>query len=271
MPPHDFALSSLSLFDPSAAFEKRTPLVVGGLAIIAAQAGARAHGDPFEGRYALTIALTGGGRVQVVIPVQTIENVLEALTGTPRTAALRFELAFDIAAGPGRGAGIVRLLDFMLAEVDRDGVLQVPVVATRLADALVNALLLGVPHNYSHLLARTPPSALEPRYVRRVEEYIAANAHCHISVADLAAVAGVCARTLFSAFRAHRGQSPMGLLRAQRFELARQRLLSSPGAAVGEVAFSCGFEHLGRFSIGYRKRFGETPTQTLRRRRAKLG
>jgi AraC-like DNA-binding protein len=36
---------------------------------------------------------------------------------------------------------------------------------------------------------------------------------------------------------------------------------------VGEVAFSCGFEHLGRFSTGYRKRFGETPTQTMRRGR----
>jgi transcriptional regulator GlxA family with amidase domain len=205
-----------------------------------------------------------------VIPVQTLEHALEALTGTPRTSPLRFESA--VAVGSGPGAGIVRLLEFIVAEADRDGVLQTPVVASRLAEALVNALLLGVPHNYSDLLGRSPVPGrapardLEPRYMRRVEEYIAANAHCPISVADLAEVAGVGERSLFSAFRAHRGQSPMALLRAQRFEFARLKLLSSADATVGEIAFSCGFEHLGRFSTGYRKRFDETPTQTLRRR-----
>jgi AraC-like DNA-binding protein len=293
--------------DSAAPFEWRANrLILGGVGIMASEygAGVRAHTDHVDARYGLTISLAGGGSVaqagqtaplvpgqraalvspslpvevdlrsgyrglQVIIPAQTMENALDALTGAPRKGPLRFDTSVDIGSGPG--AGIVRLIEFILAEADRDGVLQAPVVASRLADALVHALLLGVPHSHSHLLGPAPGREPEPRYVRRVEEYIAAHAHNPISVADLADVAGVSARTLFAAFRAHRGQSPMAFLRVQRFELARLRLLSSMAATVAETAYACGFEHLGRFSIGYRKRFGESPTQTLRRGRTKSG
>ena len=32
-----------------------------------------------------------------------------------------------------------------------------------------------------------------------------------------------------------------------------------------DVALRCGFPHFGRFSIAYRRRYGETPSQTLTR------
>ena len=50
-------------------------------------------------------------------------------------------------------------------------------------------------------------------------------------------------------------------------ELARARLGSGAATAVTEVALACGFEHLGRFSTRYRDRFGESPSETLRRAR----
>jgi AraC-like DNA-binding protein len=31
------------------------------------------------------------------------------------------------------------------------------------------------------------------------------------------------------------------------------------------VALRCGFAHCGRFSVEYRRRYGETPSQTLKR------
>jgi AraC-like DNA-binding protein len=37
---------------------------------------------------------------------------------------------------------------------------------------------------------------------------------------------------------------------------------------VGDVAMRHGFTHLGRFSVEYRRRFGEAPSATLARRRA---
>jgi hypothetical protein len=32
-----------------------------------------------------------------------------------------------------------------------------------------------------------------------------------------------------------------------------------------DIALQCGFPHFGRFSVEYRRRYGETPTQTLKR------
>ena len=292
--------------DRPAVLERRpSRLLLGEVGIMASHyaAGVREHIDAFEARYVLTISLAGGGHVtqaghtaplipgrraaltspsmaaeielrsgysglDVVVPAQVMENALAALTRAPRTTPLRFEPAVDIGSGPG--AAIVRLLEFILAEAERDGVPRVhPVVASGMADTLVNALLLGVPHTHSELLSRASAEEREPQCIRVAEEYIAANAHRHISVADLAAVAGVSVRTLFAATRAHRGQSPLTFLRTQRLELARTRLLSGASTTVAEIARSCGFEHLGRFNLGYRKRFGETPARTLRRVRAK--
>ena len=39
---------------------------------------------------------------------------------------------------------------------------------------------------------------------------------------------------------------------------------------ITSIATGLGFTHLGRFSIAYREVFGESPSQTLRRGRAKL-
>lgn len=277
-------------------------VVVGSLGIMANQyrAGVRGQTDNVEALYSLMVPLRSGGRVkqtsqpvdlipgrraallsprmpadivlrtgyrgiQVAIPSQVLEAALDALTGAPRTTPLRFEHEVDTASGAG--ASFLRLLDFILDEADREAsVLQAPLIQSQLADVFVSSLLLGQPHNHSHLLRR-PAQSLEPGCVRRAEEYIAANADRPLTVTDLAAVTGVSARALFSAFRAHRGGSPMAVLRARRFELARTRLLSVAASSVAEVALSCGFEHLGRFSVGYRARFGESPSQTLRRSR----
>jgi transcriptional regulator GlxA family with amidase domain len=73
-------------------------------------------------------------------------------------------------------------------------------------------------------------------------------------------------RSLQAGFAAHRGYSAMSFLRERRLMLARTRLLMArPGTTVAQIALSCGFEHLGRFSKRYRERFGENPSESLRR------
>jgi AraC-binding-like domain len=124
----------------------------------------------------------------VGIPRQLLESALDALTGVARTEPLRFDLRVDLLAGGGAAAR--RLLDFIVREADlgtSPG--EWPIVEDRLVEAFACMLLSGVPHNYSHLFA-VAPTAKEPRYVRRVEEYIETNAHRHIALADLAATAG---------------------------------------------------------------------------------
>ena len=46
----------------------------------------------------------------------------------------------------------------------------------------------------------------------------------------------------------------------------REELLNGSGSNVASVALRWGFEHMGRFANQYRRAFGETPSQTLRRR-----
>jgi len=56
------------------------------------------------------------------------------------------------------------------------------------------------------------------------------------------------------------------MLRDISFERARSELLrGSPGARVMDIALRSGFPHYGRFSVEYRRRYGETPSQTLKR------
>ncbi len=201
--------------------------------------------------------------LQINIPVGVATSALEALTGKTSDQQLRFEAAVDTTSSAG--ASVLRLLHFMVAEANHAGsTLQTQVVAEQLSQALVYAMLIGLPHSHSSLL-RMRTAKMAP-CVLRAEEYMAARAGSFVSLAELAAISGVSVRTLHASFRAHRGYGPMTFLRERRFELARGQLLSAaPRDTVARIASACGFEHLGRFSGGYRKRFGETPSQTLRR------
>jgi AraC-like DNA-binding protein/tetratricopeptide (TPR) repeat protein len=114
---------------------------------------------------------------------------------------------------------------------------------------------------------RSSPSASPlPRGVRRALDAMRANAGHDWSLAELAGVAGVSSRTLQRQFRTFLGKTPHAALRDLRFESARRVLLRGlPDAKVMNVAMRCGFPHCGRFSVEYRRRYSETPSQTLKR------
>jgi AraC-like DNA-binding protein len=134
-------------------------------------------------------------------------------------------------------------------------------------EQLTAATLLGAqPHNHSHARAARP-ALLLPRHVRRVEEYLQAHAHEPISVDQLAALSGVSLRSLYAGFKQFCGVSPMQYLKQLRLERARAELMGHTQIdTVAGIALRWGFDHLGRFAIDYKKRFGESPSQTLRRR-----
>lgn len=72
--------------------------------------------------------------------------------------------------------------------------------------------------------------------------------------------------SIYRAFEHYREYSPMTFLKEERMKNARKRLLSPrTDDKVANIALECGFAHIGRFSIDYRKKFGESPAQTLRR------
>jgi AraC-like DNA-binding protein len=110
-------------------------------------------------------------------------------------------------------------------------------------------------------------TALGIQRIRLVEAWIDAHLADPITLGRLCAVAGVGDRYLESAFRAHRGQTPLQFVMARRLASVRQRLLGSrPGDSVTQIAHEAGFVHLGRFAARYRSAYCEAPSATLRRR-----
>jgi transcriptional regulator GlxA family with amidase domain len=85
----------------------------------------------------------------------------------------------------------------------------------------------------------------------------------HISV--LCRTLEVSERTLRKAFHKIHGAPPCRHLRMLRLSQARRTLLAADckRVTVTEIATGFGFLELGRFSVEYRKVFGESPSQTL--------
>jgi len=104
------------------------------------------------------------------------------------------------------------------------------------------------------------------RIVGKAEEFMRARLALPLYVADLCQATGVSERTLRSAFRNVYGVGPNRFLKLRRLNQVR-RVLQRAGAGtlVSEVATRHGFWDLGRFAGDYRRLFGESPSQTLRR------
>ena len=102
--------------------------------------------------------------------------------------------------------------------------------------------------------------------VRRAEEYIETHWNQPITIASLARATAASARSIFYHFKNSRGQSPMSFLKQVRLEHAREMLgRSGIGRSVTDIAIECGFGNLGHFAGDYFKRFGEHPSDTLKR------
>ena|SRR5437773_3261164 len=96
--------------------------------------------------------------------------------------------------------------------------------------------------------------------------FIEANIDAPIGLPDIVAASGIPGRTLLKHFRDFRGTSPMRYLRRARFRRVHEALRrASPEERVMDIAAAHGFTHMGRFSVEYRRQFGETPSETLDR------
>lgn len=117
---------------------------------------------------------------------------------------------------------------------------------------------------------RPAPPALDdvPGYLGRAIAYIESHFHQPLSTDQLAAHCGVSARALQLAFMKHTSASPMQHLKSVRLRRARSALSAETPASgvVTRIALDHGFSHLGEFASDYKRAFGESPSDTLRRR-----
>jgi len=130
--------------------------------------------------------------------------------------------------------------------------------------SVISGLLVLQPHSMT-CQVYAPAEVRNPRAVQKVLYHIESVPGSQFTLSDLAVVAGISSRQLQHLFRERFGMSPMAYVRQLRLDGVRRDLQRAvDGTKVGDVAFRWGFNHLGRFAQHYARKFGESPSQTLR-------
>lgn len=107
------------------------------------------------------------------------------------------------------------------------------------------------------------------RTINRACEFIWANQHNPIKLADICEHAIASVSKLERTFRREFDVSAGNYVRARRLSAIYRALCGAvaPNNQVSALAMDHGFRHLGRFAADYRRHFGELPSETLRARR----
>jgi transcriptional regulator GlxA family with amidase domain len=95
--------------------------------------------------------------------------------------------------------------------------------------------------------------------------YIAGHMKERIQLGHLSEASGVSKRTLGYLFLHTYGITPMAFLKRERLRKARMLLQHADPSTttVTSIARECGFQHMGQFSLDYKRLFGESPSATL--------
>ncbi|HEX3588444.1 MAG TPA: AraC family transcriptional regulator [Pseudonocardiaceae bacterium] len=198
-----------------------------------------------------------------------LEGRLRDLIDEPIRAPLRFAAEMDVSTG--QGLSWRRLLEAAVADFDGPALMaEHALVAHDFEQTLMTALLLAQASNYTdkiqdavdavggHALSRAARIAVD--WIENHPEY-------QHTTASLARSAGVSERTLQISFRNELDMPPTDYLRDVRLRRVHDDLRAADPSSVtvAEVAARWGFLHPGHFSARYSRKFGESPSQTLRR------
>jgi len=230
--------------------------------ILAGTGGAVIRGSP--GTKILTSDVNA--RQSFWIEVGTLEHALEEMLGDRLRKPLEFTPRIDWSSG--LAASLRSQIDFLAHDVTRpDGVATNPVALASFTDLILSLVLRGIRHNHLDQLEHRGRLSAVPAYVRRAEEFMHTNAAMPIRMDHVADAAGCSVRTLGAVFRHFRNTTPLAALHAIRLDHVHGELSRSlPNESISEVARRYGFTNPGRFIMAYRWRFGEAPSETVRRR-----
>lgn len=135
-------------------------------------------------------------------------------------------------------------------------------------DLVMSSLLHLQPSNFQAEF--TAPATPDKRgaVVQAAIDYLDDHLAERITMDSVAAAVHMSVRAVQQGFHEQLGMTPMTYLRERRLERVHEELMDATpadGITVTAVAERWGFHHLGSFGGEYRKRWGESPSQTLRR------
>ena len=104
---------------------------------------------------------------------------------------------------------------------------------------------------------------------KKIRTYLNDHTNQPIQMIELTALTGKSERTVERIFKKHFGITPYTYLKIHRLHLIRQQLLQMGESAtvnIGDIVMKNGFMQMGYFGSEYKKIFGETASETLRRK-----
>src|SRR5215472_1764987 len=196
----------------------------------------------------------------VRVPRPVAAELAEEHTGLPATD-LRFESATPVSAAAG--AQWAQTASFICRQLITSGITEISPLVAHTLTRLVAATLLEAFPNTTMTASYIPgPGQMAPSAVRRAAAFMDAHAGSPVTVAAVAASAGVSVRALQYAFCSHYGITPTGYLRRVRLERAHCQLQSADpatGMTVAAAARRWGWAHQAKFAAAYRAQYCVPP------------
>jgi AraC-like DNA-binding protein len=148
---------------------------------------------------------------------------------------------------------------------DTPDVLEIPEVGRALENELIHIMVRCLAEGVT--VQASTGSRYHDAIVARFEEFLEAHPDRPLYLTEICAATGVAERTLRASCEEHLGMGPIRYLTLRRMHLVRRALLHSDPSktTVTQIVTDHGFWELGRFSVAYRRLFGEAPSCTLRR------
>jgi AraC-like DNA-binding protein len=210
-----------------------------------------------------TTSINGWGNGDQLVAVKLERRSVELAAGRiyrrDSSRPVDFELDLDLGSPEARD-----WLTLVTMAMRPEGLGGSPTAAAAIGDAIVAGLLSIAGHpDRDRWTTQVRPG----RCVEGAIDFIDLNAHRHLTVAEVASAVGVCTRQLQQQFLETVSQAPSEAIRLARLQRVRAALIASDPATttVASIASAHEYHHLGRFSVLYKKHFGEPPSHTLRR------
>lgn len=203
----------------------------------------------------------------IMLPGELLHAELGILQGYP--CQHRLDFSSTIIPGSDAWYAIASIAQALRANVS-NSLFSSPIAIGYLRQALLSTVLERIPHNFTNALRGTRIEVL-PGAIRRALDFMMAKSDAPIGLSDIALAAGTSGRNLQLLFKAHRGLSPLAMLRDIRLQRCREALLDSNEThAILDIAKRWGFTNCYQFTKYYGARFGEVPQETMLRRRRSI-
>ena len=152
---------------------------------------------------------------------------------------------------------ISALLMEMMADLDDNSP-----AGSMYGESLANALAVYLVKRYASrgIAPKIYKRGLPGNRLRRVLDYIAASLDGDITLANLAATAGMSPHYFSELFKLSTGRAPHSYVLIQRIERAKERL-RNPKRSIIDAALDAGFQNPSHFARAFRKLTGTTPSQ----------